>query len=187
MLHTFVRNWWLLAICAALYGAYSVLNLIMLNSDGSRALRGFAGIAIPIAAGLCTIAAALWRSARGRSWLLLANGLALAAFGLLTILWSRGRHGFLPVALLFVVMAASLSWLALRVAPGLGRRLADKWSLAAAGLVWLAFAAGFLAFGFGLVRFTQPGSYFIWMSSYFGFTAICMLAAGLRLNHLRRA
>jgi uncharacterized membrane protein HdeD (DUF308 family) len=187
MIQTLMKNWWLLAICGLFDAAYSVFNLFMIHPEGSlRVTVGFLG-EIALLAAVCTIAAGLWSARGGRAWLLVLNGLALASFGLLSVFWTHRRLSFLPVALLFVVMAGSIAALAWSVAPALRDHFADQWLLAAARFVALAFAVGFVVFGFGFVRFEPPAYYFIWMSSFFAFSAACMLALGLRLNHLRSA
>jgi hypothetical protein len=50
------------------------------------------------------------------------------------------------------------------------------------------FALAFFALGFRWIKL-GPGSHsdLLWLSSYFGFSAICMLGLGLRLNSLRAA
>jgi uncharacterized membrane protein HdeD (DUF308 family) len=191
---TLIRNWWLLALCGVLEAVYAVLNLLMFNSEGSLELRRFApavtGVSLgkfAIAAGLCTVAAAFWNSARGRSWLLALNGVALSLFGALSVSWTndRQRHGFLPVALLFIVMTTSLAGFTWSVAPELGRRVRDRWFLAVGGAGSVIFALTFIGWALRWIRFEQPGMYFLWISSYFAFSALCMLALGLRLNSLR--
>ena len=194
MRHTMIRTWWLLALCGILEAVYSALNLFMMNPDGTLEMRTFAVRVtvvflgrFALAAGICAVAAGLWSLGRNGSWLLVLNGLALSAYGLISVFWRHGRLQFLPIALLFVVMAASIAALMWGSMPRLRRHAVDKWFVALAGAVAVCFAVGFIVSGFGWVRFDQPGSYFLWMSLYFGFSAICMLALGLRLNSIRAA
>ena len=90
MLRTLTQTWWPLALCGVLDLANAALNLVMLNLDGSLALRalGTAGVVgdmskLGVAAGACAIAAGLWNSGRECSWLLSLHGLGLPTFGLI--------------------------------------------------------------------------------------------------------
>ncbi len=182
MIQTLIRNWWLVALCGAAELFYSPGILRMRDPAGISTIIFLGKFAL--AAGICAIAAGVWRSAKGKPWLLVLNGLALAIFGLLSIFFSRRRLSFTPVALLFVVMTVSIGVLALRTAPALRRQLPDRWLLTARGVVWMLFAVAFVAMAFRLIRFEQPGAYFVWNSFYFAFSAACMLGLALRLQSL---
>lgn len=194
MIQTLIKNWWLLALCGVLDAIYSVTNLFMQDPDGSLTLRRFMGVGtvrymgrLALAAGVCTVAAGIWSSRKGKSWLLALDGLALSAFGLICIFWKINRRlSFLPVALLFVVMAMSIGVFALAIARTLRRHVPDKRFLGLAGAASVGYALAFLALGFRWIRL-EPLEYLLWMSSYFGFSAICMLGLALRLNSLRAA
>jgi len=193
MFQTLIRNWWLLALCGVLEAIYAVMNLVGRDADGSLIVPGLASPStmaliskLALAAGVSTAAAGIWSSGKGRSWLLVVNGMALIVYGVAGISPPRGRVGFLPVALLFVVMAVSAGVFAFAAARTLGRHVADRWFLGLAGSFSTVFAFGFLVFGLRWIRL-EPLEYVLWMSSYFGFSAICMLALGLRLNSLRAA
>jgi uncharacterized membrane protein HdeD (DUF308 family) len=193
LIQTLIKKWWLLALCGVLEATYAVMNLLMPGPDGFLTLRTFAergtvlqlGM-LALAAGVCTLAASIWNSRMSKSWLLALNGLALSALGLICLFW-RGRLAFRTVALLFVVMALSIGILELATALGLRRHVADEWVLGFAGVVSVGFALAFLALAFRWIKPEQPASLFIWMSSYFGFSAVCMLGLSLRLNSLRIA
>lgn len=185
------RSWWLLVLCGLLEGVVGLANLIMRDPSGSVLLRKFAVEStvvfqgkFALAAGACGLAAAIVMALKHKSWLLALNGLALVAYGLLSIFWSQGRLAFLPVALLFVVMAMSLGIFALAFTLGLHQG-AEKWLLGVCGVLSIGFGLAFLALGYGLIGFHGPGSYFLWSSSYFGLSAICMLALGLFLHSLQ--
>ena len=114
------------------------------------------------------------------------NGLALSALGLICLFWT-GRLAFRTVALLFVVMALSIGILELATALTLRRHVANEWFLGLAGAASVGFALAFLALAFRWIKPEQPTSLFLWMSSYFGFSAVCMMGFALRLNSLRAA
>jgi uncharacterized membrane protein HdeD (DUF308 family) len=188
MPRTLLKSWWLLAACGVFEAAIAFVNFLMRDPSGSLTLRQFAGVntvvfqgKFALAAGVCALAAVIWMSMKSKAWLLALNGLALCVYGLISVFWSQGKLAFLPVALLFVVMAISLGIYALAVALTQGRG-PGQWLLGLAGAISVGFALAFFALGLRWIGFHGPGSYFLWSSSYFGFSAICMLGLGLRLN-----
>jgi uncharacterized membrane protein HdeD (DUF308 family) len=164
LIQTLIKNWWLLALCGVIDAIYSVTNLLMPGPDGSLTLRTFAergtilqlGV-LALAAGACTIAAAIWSSKKGKPWLLVLNGLALSALGLICLFWT-GRLAFRTVALLFVVMALSIGILELATALTLRRHVANEWFLGLAGAASVGFALAFLALAFRWIKPEQPTS-----------------------------
>jgi uncharacterized membrane protein HdeD (DUF308 family) len=196
LIQTLIKNWWLLALCGVLDGIYSVTNHLMQGPDGSLTWRQYAvpGTVVflgklALAAGACTIAAGIWRSAQGKSWLLVLNGLALIALGLILTFWT-GPLAFRTIALLLVVMAMSIGifeWVIARVLRH-QRHVADEWFLGLAGAASVGFALAFFAFAFGWIKLEpRPHADFLWFGAYFGFSAICMLGLALRLNSRRGA
>ena len=126
-----------------------------------------------------------WEFQKGKSWLLLLNGLACSALGLIFTFWT-GPLAFRTVALLIVLMAMSIGIYELATARTLRRHLADEWLLGAAGVASVGFASVFFAFVFRWIKL-EPGSpaqTLHWLGSYFGFSAICMLGLALRLHSL---
>ncbi|MGA3023711.1 MAG: DUF308 domain-containing protein [Bryobacteraceae bacterium] len=195
MIQTLIKNWWLLALCGVLDAIYSVMNFFMRRPDGSLALRTLVhrGTVVDmgmlaLAAGACTIAAGIWSSRKGKPWLLLLNGLACSILGLIFTFWT-GRLAFRTVALLIVVMAMSIGIHELATARTLRRHPADEWLLGAAGVASVGFALAFFAFVLRWIRLdpASPAQTLLWLGSYFGFSAICMLGLALRLNSLRAA
>ena len=197
MIQTLVKNWWLLALCGVLDAIYSVTNLFMQNPDGSLTLRIYALQStvvflgkLALAAGACTIGAGIWRSTQGKSWLLVLNGLALVALGLIFNGFFGFRISFRAVALLLVIIAMSIGIFEWVIARALRRQrhVADEWFLGLAGAASVGFALAFFAFAFGWIKLEpRPHADFLWFGSYFGFSAICMLGLALRLHSLRGA
>ena len=181
MIQPLMRKWWLLVFCGVLY---AIISFIFLNQAGhvSGRFTAFAFLSnVTLAAGACTVASGILRLREGRSWLLVLNGLACGALGLILSFGTSRPIGFRTIALLIVVMAMSIGIYELAVARAL-RRLAAEWLLAAAGAVSIGFALVFLAF---ILRWIQlepspSGQTFYWLGSYFAFSAICVL--GLALN-----
>lgn len=188
MIQTLKKNRWLLALCGLLEAIISVIYLIRLDT-GFHAYSTVVLVGrLTLAAGVCAVAAGLWGAAKGKSWLLALNGLALGAFGLIPVLWI-GPLGFRLFAFLLVVMAMSIGLLALGAARSVRGHVTDQWFLGLAGAASLGFALVFIAFVFRWVKL-EPGSpaqTLLWLGAYFGFSAICMLGLALRLNSLRTA
>ena len=118
----------------------------------------------------------LWNSGRGGSWLFLVHGLALSAVGLIGISpLVRRPLGFDVVAPLFALMGISVGAFALGMAQGASRANIRR-LLTVSGAASLAYACSFIVVGLGWIRLGAPPAYWIWMSSYFVFTALCMLS-----------
>ena len=113
MIQTLTKNWWLLAVCGVLDAVMSVIYF-------DHAQHGFHGLTdivflgrVALAAGACTIAVGLWRSANGKSWPLVLNGVALGALGLILNGIVGFRISFRTIALLIIVTAISIGVLEL--------------------------------------------------------------------------
>jgi uncharacterized membrane protein HdeD (DUF308 family) len=193
MIRSSIRSWWLLALSGVLYAMFSFLMLFWLSPDGSPSLRSFVtprGMVpllgtLALAAGICTIAAAIWSSTRGISWFLMLNGLVCCALGLMINLGATRPVAFRTLALLIFGMAVSIALHELAMARTLRGRLVDEWLLAGAGVVSVGFAGVFLGFALRWIRLepSPSGETFYWLGSYFAFSAACML--GLALRQLR--
>jgi uncharacterized membrane protein HdeD (DUF308 family) len=189
LIQTLTKNWWLPGLCGVLVAIMSVIYLIIYDTtpnvnwgNGMELLVN----RLALAAGACTIAASIWRSAKGKSWLLVLNGVALSVYGLMALFW-RGPLSFRFFALLVVVMAMSFGILALAIARTLRGCIADQWFFGLAGAASIGFALAFLALAnrwIQLERRLFHPSIFLWFCFYFGFSAICMLGLALRLHSL---
>jgi uncharacterized membrane protein HdeD (DUF308 family) len=188
-MQTLTKNWWLLALTGVLDAIMSVTYLIIYETTPNvywgNSMAMFVS-RLAVAAGVCTIAAGIWRSAKGISWLLLASGLVLSAYGWIPLFW-RGPLSFRFFALLLVVVAIAFGILALTIARTLRGRVADEWFFGVAGAASVGFALAFLALAKNWIqlehRLYHP-SIFLWLCFYFGFSAICMLGLALRLHKL---
>ncbi len=195
MIQTLTKRWLPAAVCGAVEATISVIYLVMWGTDGPLTFYSWGGTVsllgkIALAGGVCAMAAWIWRSASGRSWLLVLHGLALGALGLIQYALVRFRIRFLTVALLVILMAMSLAIVEWTTARGLWRRghVAEGWFVALAGAVSVGFAFVFLALGFQWIEIV-PGSHadLRWLGLYFGFSAICMLGLALRLHSESRS
>ncbi|HEX4771823.1 MAG TPA: hypothetical protein VH351_13380 [Bryobacteraceae bacterium] len=169
-------NWWLLALC----GVFDVLISVIYFGHAGRGFHWPSSVRLlgelTIACGVCMIAAGVWNSRNRSSWLLALCGLACSALGLIFTFW-RGPLGFRTIALLVVVMAASIGSYELSAGQLLRRHhVTDEWFSMAAGVISVGFAVAFLAFIFGWIRLEpqSPGQTLRWLGSFFGFCAICM-------------
>jgi hypothetical protein len=191
VIQTLIKSRWLLAVCGILDAIISVLYFIMYDAgpDGPLTFRGWHGTvaslsSLAVVAGACTIAAGILRFAKGKSWLLVLNGLAFSAYGFIPFFW-RGPLSFDSLALLLVVMAMTVGILSMAIARTLRRHVADEWFFGLAGTASVGFALAFLALvnrWIQLERRPFHPSVFLWLCSYFGFSAICMLGLALRLG-----
>jgi uncharacterized membrane protein HdeD (DUF308 family) len=176
--------WWLLASCGIVEALLSATYLIGQQQDGSLTLRKFFFkgtflllCRLAMIGGVFSIAAGLWKSASGRSWPLVLNGLALSAFGFIPYVW-RGPASFRPwFSLLLAMMAASTGIIALTTA-----QVRDKWFFGAAGAAAAGFALAFLALAFSWITLPhRPEALNLCIGSYFALAAICLLGMALRL------
>ena len=194
MAQSVIKRWWLLALCGVLDALFAVLIVLMGNPDGSPNLRLFIrgrnaitqlGL-LALAAGVCTIAASVWRSRKDNSLLLVLNGLATSSLGILVTLGATRPITFRTIALVIVLMAMSIGLYEVTTARTFRGHLIDEWLLGAAGLASFGFAVVFLAFVLRWIKIDPSPSAqtFNWLGSYFGFTAICMVGLALRLDDL---
>ena len=180
-----IKNCWLLVSCSILDTVISVIYFNHAADGFSHALKGTVVLLgeLTVAAGACTLAAGLWRSGDGKSWLIVLNGLACIALGL--VLTQTGRPlAFRTVALLIVAMAISIGIYELLTARALHRQrpVAGRWLFGLAGVSSVGFAFAFLALGFGWIQLQSgPAQTFHWLGSYFAFGAICMLGLAMHL------
>jgi hypothetical protein len=142
---------------------------------------------LALAAGVCTIAASVWRSRKDNSWLLVVNGLACSSLGILITLGLTRPITFRTIALVIVIMAMSIGLYELATARTLRGHHIDEWLLGVAGVVSVGFAIVFLGFVLRWIKLDPSPSAqtFNWLGSYFGFTAICMVGLALGPNGLR--
>lgn len=177
-MQTMRTNWPLIAICGLLNAVLCAAYSIMQAPDGSlvwrhAAVRGTAEILgqLALATGVCTLAASVWHSGRRFDWPLLLNGLALGSLGLLFLGVAGAAVSFRTIAGLVVAMALSLGALVLTAASASRRNRLGLWvwGMASAGAV--AYAAAFLWMK------PVPGTHseILWIGSYYGFQAACLL------------
>jgi uncharacterized membrane protein HdeD (DUF308 family) len=178
-----IKSWPLLALCGIFYAVLApiVIRQAFVHSRGAIEQLGM----LVLAAGASTIAAGIWNRKQPKSWFLVLNGLACSVLGMAVMLGVHRPIRFRTIAVLVVVMAASIAifeFANLRRSRG---HLANEWLFAAAGALAVGFAAVFLGFVLGWIKLDPSPSLqtFYWLGSYFGFSALCML--GLALGQFR--
>jgi hypothetical protein len=145
---------------------------------------------VALAAGVASVVAGVWRSAEGKCWALVLNGLAFVALGVIFTGAFGPRISLRTIALLVSAMALSIGILEFAIARTLSlhRRLVDGRLVGMAGAISIGFVVWLLALVFELIRL-EPGAHsdFTWFGSYFGFTAISMFVLAVRLHELGRS
>lgn len=174
----------LLTFIGVLNATISIAYLIMGYPDGLLTFHlwnstvAFVGN-LALAAGACTITAGVLKSRTIERWLLVMNGLALCALGLIQVSLFRYPISLLTIASLLIIMATSSGVLDFATLRTLQHNNAERRFLQCAGVASIGFALVFLALGLRWIEI-QPGSHtdLVWIGSYFGFSAICMLSLG---------
>lgn len=193
MIQKLIKNW-PLVLAGVLQAAFAILNLLMRDPDAVTLRRVMTEnttvlqAQLALAAGLCTVAAAIWSYRKSRSWLLALDGLALIIYGTLPVVWSDRPLSFRPLfALLLVVMAMSIGTLALARARRARGYAAQRWVLGLAGAAAVAFALAFLALELRWISMMPPRSFFLLLGSFFAACAVCLFGVGLLPNEQRPA
>lgn len=178
---------WFLVLSGGLEAIISVLYLMMQGTNGPLTFHAWKGTLVFLgeltaAAGVCRIVAVILRPANGKLWLLV-DGVALGALGLILTGTFGSRIQFRTVVLLLLVAAMSVGIFELVLARSLRSlgRVADARFFGVAGVASVGFAVVFFAYALRWIKL-RPGTHtdLLWFGSYFGFSAIGMLALALR-------
>jgi uncharacterized membrane protein HdeD (DUF308 family) len=186
MIQAPIKGRWLLAVCSVLEAVIAAIYLLTRETDGALTFGRWHGTLVllgklTLVAGICTVAAGVWSSGKGKSWLLVLNGLACSALGAVFAFWT-GPLAFRTVALLITAMAITSGIYDVAAARLTGR--VAEWLLGAAAVGSFGFAVAFLAFVVGWMKL-QPGAAtqsLHWLGSYFAFSALCMLGLSVGLH-----
>jgi hypothetical protein len=179
MILTLMKNRLLIVFCGVLQAIVAGTYLSLLNPEGGSRLGTirFAG-EVAIATGLCAILAGALRSAGGKCWLLVINGAALAALGIIQYGFTRYRISLVTIALLVVVTGLSQG-----IVEHLVARTRRSNFPPLAGPVSAVFGLLLLALGLRWIPIA-PGSHLdlIFLAGYFAFASLCMLGLAVRLR-----
>ncbi len=185
MLRVLINNWWLLAlrgILALLFAAlawstHTVLGTWLLSAIALAGIVVAFGL-LAIAAGVCTIAAAV-RGGGGEKWpLLLWDGMIVCVIGAGVLL--APALNLIWLVRMLAACAVGIGIVELLLARALRRHIPDEWFLALSGTV---------SFGFGCYLFLfwtrEVGTMLRWLAAYAGFSGLAILSLAFRLRALR--
>jgi uncharacterized membrane protein HdeD (DUF308 family) len=188
MIRLMIQNWWLLFLRGILAIAFAIFIFAFMPFLPAPFLRqfAFAGLAaifalFAFATGVLTIAAAVRGAGQGgSSWLMLADGIAVAAGGLI-ILLAPGST-LLRVIQLIALIALVVGVLEFVAGIHLRRHVTDEWLLISGGIISIAFAPCLLLANIGTVQAAMT-----WVSVYALATGLAVIGLALRLRSLRNS
>jgi uncharacterized membrane protein HdeD (DUF308 family) len=183
MIRMLIKNWWMLFLRGVLAIAFAIFIFAFLPFVPAPLLRqlAFAGLTaifglFAAATGALTIAAAVRGAGQGgSSWLVLADGIAVATGGLAIAL----APGLTLMHVIQLIGATALLVGTLEVIAGLRlrRHLTDEWLLISGGVISIAFGACLF-----LTRIASVQAVLTWISIYALATGLAMIGLALRLR-----
>jgi len=204
MIRLLIENWWLLLVRGIFAVAFAIFIFLFFPLVPAPLLRelAFAGLVavfalFAIATGLITIAGAVRGAGKGgAAWLLLVDGIAVTAGGILIAATPELTLTHLIQLIAMTALVAGAVEIAAGVhllhpgppdraafaRAGVGHHLADEWLLISSGVISVAFGASLL--------FTQAGSSQIvltWTALYAFSSGLAMGGFALRLRGLRNS
>ena len=188
MIRMLIKNWWLLFLRGIFAIAFAIFIFAFLPFVPAPLLRqfAFAGLAaifalFAFASGVLTMIAAVRGAGQGSSsWLMLADGIAATAGGLI-ILLSPG----LTLTLLIQIIGLTVlvvGMIELLAGIHLRRHLTDEWLLITGGATSIVFAACLL-----LTRVGTVPAALTWIAIYAFANGLALLGLALRLRSLRNS
>ena len=188
MIRMLIKNWWLLFLRGILAIAFAIFIFAFLPFVPAPLLRqlAFAGLAaifalFACASGVLTIIAAVRGAGHGSSsWLMLADGIAVTAGGLI-ILLSPGLTLLLLIQIIGLTVLV-VGMIELLAGIHLHRHLTDEWLLITGGVTSIVFAACLL-----LTRVGTAPAALTWISIYALANGLALVGLALRLRRLRNS
>jgi uncharacterized membrane protein HdeD (DUF308 family) len=188
MIRMLIKNWWLLFLRGVLAIAFAIFIFFFLPFVPAPLLRqlAFAGLAtifalFAFATGILTTIAAVRGASQGRAaWLVLADGIAITAGGLI-ILLSPGLTLLLLIQIIALI-ALVVGMLELLAGVHLRRHLTDEWLLIIGGITSIVFGACLLLTHVGTVQTALT-----WIAIYALANGLALMGLALRLRRLRNS
>src|SRR5438270_5549845 len=188
MVRLLIQNWWLLLVRGILAVAFAIFIFLFLPMVPAPLLRelAFAGLLeifalFAVIAGTITIAAAVRGAARsGAAWLLLADGVAVTACGLLILL--TPTLTLTHIIQLIAVTSLLVGLMEIITGLRLRRHMADEWLMVSSGLISLGFAACLL-----LAHAGSSQTVLTWTALYALASGLALTGFALRLRSLRNS
>lgn len=171
------HNWWVVVLRGLAGMAFGLVTFFAPGISLAALVLVFGAYAF--ADGVLAIISAIRREHPGnRWWLLLLEGIAGIAAGVVTLLWP----GITALVLLYVIAAWALVTGVLEIAAAIRLRKAIKGE-------WLLILSGILSVALGVMLVLWPGpgalALVIWIGAYAFVFGALLLALGLRLRSLR--
>jgi uncharacterized membrane protein HdeD (DUF308 family) len=176
---TLVRNWWVVLLRGLAGILFGIITFI--SPDISLAALVLVFGAYALADGVLAIVSAIrWRGEIDRWWVLLLEGLAGIAAGIVTFVWP----GISALALLYVIAAWALVTGVLEIAAAIRLRkiITGEWLLALIGIASVSL-------GVMLALFPGPGALalVIWIGAYAMATGVLLVVLAFRLRSWGRS
>jgi uncharacterized membrane protein HdeD (DUF308 family) len=176
---TLVRNWWVVLLRGLAGILFGIITFI--SPDISLAALVLVFGAYALADGVLAIVSAIrWRGEIDRWWVLLLEGLAGVAAGIVTFVWP----GISALALLYVIAAWALVTGVLEIVAAIRLRkiITGEWLLALIGIASVAL-------GVMLALFPGPGALalVIWIGAYAMATGVLLVVLAFRLRSWGRS
>jgi uncharacterized membrane protein HdeD (DUF308 family) len=176
---TLARNWWALALRGVAGVIFGIVTLVAPGISLAALILLFAAYAF--VDGVFAIASAFRRRGTGgeRWWLVLLEGVAGVATGILTVLWP----GLTAFVLLYVIAAWALVTGGFEIAAAirLRRAIEGEWLLALSGIASIVLGALLVVFpGAGALALV------LWIGAYALVSGVLLIALGLRLRSWTR-
>jgi uncharacterized membrane protein HdeD (DUF308 family) len=171
------HNWWVIVLRGLAGMAFGLVTFLAPGISLAALVLVFGAYAF--ADGVLAIISAIRRERPGeRWWLLLLEGVAGIAAGVVTLLWP----GITALVLLYLIAAWALVTGVLEIAAAIRLRKAIKGE-------WLLVLSGILSVALGIMLVLWPGpgalALVIWIGAYAFVFGALVLALGLRLRSLR--
>jgi uncharacterized membrane protein HdeD (DUF308 family) len=176
---TLVRNWWVVLLRGLAGIIFGIITFIWPGISLAALVLVFGAYAL-VDGVLAIISAIRWRGEVDRWWVLLLEGLAGVAAGIVTFIWP----GISALALIYVIAAWALVTGVLEIAAAIRLRkiITGEWLLALIGIVSLAL-------GVMLALFPDPGALalVIGIGAYAMATGVLLVVLAIRLRSWGRS
>ena len=171
---TLARNWWLVLLRGIAGIIFGVLTFVWPSLSLAALVIIFGAYALADGV-LAIISAIRWRGETERWWLILLEGLAGVAVGIITLFWP----GITALALLYVIAAWALVTGALEIAAAIRLRnvIEGEWLLALSGIASVAL-------GVLLALFPGPGALalVLWIGAFAIVSGALLIALAFKLR-----
>lgn len=171
---TLARNWWVVLLRGIAAIVFGIITFVAPAISFAALVFIFGAYAL-VDGVLAVVSAIRWRGATDRWWVLLLEGLAGIAAGVVTFIWP----GISALALLYVIAAWALVTGVLEIAAAIRLRkiITGEWLLALIGILSIVI-------GVMLALFPSAGALalVIWIGAYVAASGVLLIALAFRLR-----